>query len=757
MRLSLIPFDSLGNLLSVTVLATVVLASSQCLAAAHSHHAETDDRKNETLITAQHMSSDENTGIVTAAGKVEISRNDYVLHADKVTYNKNTGVMHAEGHVAILDPTGEVEFANQEEITGDMKQAFAENIGILFPDNSRFAARRAQRYEGRYMVAEQGSYTACNVCKENPDHPPLWEVHGEKIVHDNVEHEIYYHDATVNFAGLPVMYTPYFSAPDPTVDRRQGLLAPTPGISPNIGDFIKIPYYFDIAPNEDAVFAPTFSTKDTAQLGGEYRRRFAQGAMQFTGSFTHTDLVSTVGINEGKQWRGNLNGNFLYNIDNQWRAGTDVAFASDKSYLQRYHISSADQLTSRAYLEGFRGRDYAVTNMYYFEDLRPGTQPVQPLVLPEAKFSALGDPGQTLGGRWSLGGSLLSTTRDNKNQSINQQGPDTRRASLNAGWERQLISNTGLVVTPSALMRTDSYWADNVINPNNSGQNFNNIILARQFEQANVVARYPISRNGDGYQHLIEPIVAVTAAPEIKADPRLPIEDSSDVEFDETNLFSPNRFTGTDLIEGGSRATYGLRNAFTMNNGARVDIFGGQSYAFTKDNLFPEESGLHRQLSDYVGRIDLLPFDWISANYGFRLNEHSFSPERQDALVSVGAPVFRPYVRYISADQTETTGIVDKVEEATLGFSSTFAKYWTLTASHTQEFQPQPGARGTGLNLTYADECFVFGVGANHDDTQRADISSGTSVLFHFFLKNVGGIHTDGATAGNFQPQFRQY
>lgn len=711
----------------------------------------------ETLITAEHMTSDQDRGIVTAAGKVEISRNDYVLHADKVSYNQNTNVMRAEGHVAIMSPSGEVQFADQEEITGDMKQAFAENIGILFPDNSRFAALRAQRYDGRYLVAEKANFTACNVCKEDPSKPPLWELHGQKVVHDNVEHQIYYHNATINFDGLPVFYTPYFSAPDPTVERRQGFLAPTPGVAPNLGTFVKVPYYFDIAPNQDAILAPTFSEKDKAQLGAQYRRRFAKGNLQLDGSFTRANLISDTGKDEGDKWRGNIFGSFLYNIDNQWRAGSNVAYSSDKSYLQRYRISSADQLTNRAYLENFKGRNYAVVNSYYFQDLRPGTQPVQPVILPEAKFSAIGEPGKTLGGRWSFDGGVLVTKRDNANQDFDKQGPETHRLSLNAGWKRQLTSDTGLVITPSALVRSDEYWADNVQNTDNSASSYNNVLLARQFAQANVVARYPMGRSGDGYQQLLEPIVALTAAPTVKTLHRQPIEDSLDVEFDETNLFSPNRFTGNDLIEGGSRATYGLRQAVTLNNGAKVDMFGGQSHDFSRNTLFPSDSGLADNSSDYVGRIDFLPVNWFNANYGFRLNQKTFSPERQDAVVSLGRPLFRPYARYISARQTQTSGLQNVVEEATLGFSSTFASYWTLAGSHTQAFQPQPGSRGTNLSLNYADECFVFGVGANHDDTQRADISSGTSIIFHFFLKNVGGVHTDGTTAGNFNPQFRKY
>jgi LPS-assembly protein len=372
-------------------------------------------------------------------------------------------------------------------------------------------------------------------------------------------------------------------------------------------------------------------------------------------------------------------------------------------------------------------------------------------------FSALGEPGQTLGGRWSLGGNTLVTTRDNQNQGLNQQGPDTRRLSLNAGWERQLVSNTGLVAQISGLARADMYWADNVINPHGSGDNFNNVLLARQFEQANAVLRYPMGRNGDGYHQLVEPIVALTAAPAVKVDPRQPIEDSLDVEFDETNLFSPNRFTGTDLIEGGSRATYGLRHAITAENGARLDIFGGQSYDFSKNNDFPGLSGLHDQISDYVGRIDFSPGPWLDLNYGARLDHNSFNPQRQDARLSFGVPEFRPSLQYISAFQTETTGIVDQVKEATLGFSSNFTKYWTFTASHTQAFQPDPGPRTSAATLTYNDECFIIGVTVSHNDTDRADVSSGTSATFHFYLKNVGGVHTDSFTRAQFPAEFRQY
>lgn len=719
--------------------------------------AATSDSDKETIISAKQMHSDQATGIVSAIGKVEIARGGYVLHADKVTYNQKTGVMHAEGHVAMLTPSGDVQFADSEDVTGDMKQAYIQNLGILFPDNSRLAAKNAERYDGRYMVANTGVYTSCNVCKTDPTQPPLWQMRADKVVHDNVEHNIYYHNATLDFAGVPVFYTPYMSTPDPTVDRRQGFLSPQPGYTPTLGANLRTPYYFDISPDKDATFIPIYSQTDTLQVGGEYRERFNRGNLQLDGSVTHAQLFNDANVDEGKQWRGHLFGSLLYNIDNVWRAGSNVNFASDKTYLQRYNYGTPTELTTRNYVEGFSGRNYAAVNNYYFEDLRLGTQAVQPIVLPQANFSALGEPGSLWGGRWSLDGNTLVTLRDNANQSLWQQGPDTRRISLNSGWERRITSNsTGLVTTLNGLLHLDSYSADNVVDPTGNNQVYNKVLFARQFEQASAVTSYPMSRSGDGYQQLLEPMAGVTLAPPFYNSAKIPVEEGQDITFDVSNLFAPNRFTGYDLIEGGSRVTYGLRHMITTDSGGRVDMFGGQSYDFERNSAFSSITGLHDKASDYVGQINLVPTNWFTMNYGFRLDHKTLEPQREYAYISAGNSLFRPYARY-SSGHSLTNQIIEKVDDASVGFDSHFAKYWGLHFEHVQGFDPQPGARSASFSISYADECYIFAISASQNYTQQlGGINPGSSVFFHMFLRNLGGIHTDSTTSATFPTEFRQ-
>lgn len=695
------------------------------------------------LLQADRISFDENTNIITASGNVEVNMDDKMLRADRIAYDKNTDVVRAFGNVAVTESTGEVMYSDHVELTTDIKQGFIDRVKILFPDNSKLIANDAQRYDGRYLIAQKGIYTSCDLCKDDPTKAPLWQLKGARVTHDSVAKDVIYRDAVLEFAGIPVFYTPYFKHPDPSVMRRQGFLTPTAGANKTLGTFISAPYYVDIAPNSDLVVKPTFSTVDKIQLQTDWRHRFMQGDMNWSGSITKTDFTDETGDDRGKRIRGHLFGETRFDITNTWRAGTKVALTTDKSYLPRYDIAADDVLVNRAYAENFKGRNYAVGNMYYFQDLRPGDQLAEPLVAPELRYSALGEPGQAWGGRWAFNAGLLVTSRS-RDINLNQQGASTRRLSFDAGWERQFTSETGFLMSVAVLTRADTYWADNVPDPNVMlGTGFSNIKRVRPFAQGDITVRYPLGRRGDGYQQLVEPIGQLFIAPRMSRKKVLPNEDSLDLEFDETNLFATNRFTGIDRIEGGTRTAYGLRHAIIGDNGARIDMLGGQIFRLNEDPAFTEGSGLRHRFSDYVGRVSIEPFDWLQANHGFRLDQEDLSFTRQEAQLILGTKRFRPSASYLYIKQDDTLESNQTLEEAAFGISSEFTKFWTISANHSQAMKPAPGPRATNVSLTYQDECFKTGVTARQDHTSRLDISAGRSILFHFYLKNIGGLSTD--------------
>ena len=92
-------------------------------------------------------------------------------------------------------------------------------------------------------------------------------------------------------------------------------------------------------------------------------------------------------------------------------------------------------------------------------------------------------------------------------------------------------------------------------------------------------------------------------------------------EFDDTNVFSINRFPGIDKIEGGPRVNLGIKYGIYGNNTGSLNILLGQVFRLKADDTFAEKTGLESTRSDYVGRISLSPkqnINYYQTNSGIR-------------------------------------------------------------------------------------------------------------------------------------------
>lgn len=697
------------------------------------------------LLNADTVTFDEELGLVTASGNVELSQGARSVRADTITYNQKTKVVTASGNVRLVEPSGDIVFSNYAELTDDLKNLFVENIRVLMTDNSRMAGTEGERREGRLIRINRAVYSPCELCKTDPTRAPVWQIRAARVVQDNEEHEVRYRDAVMEMFGVPFFYTPYLSHPDPTVERKSGFLTPSFRNNSELGFGVIPHYYWDIAPDKDATIDLGGYSQQGLYLGGQYRQRFEQGLLQLDGSVTEGEIPNgTIPGAKDSRTRGHFFAKGLFNIDETWRWGFDVKRASDNYYLRRYFDIRDEVLTSRGFIEGFNGRNYAVANTYSFQDLRYGNTVPEPYVLPDARYRAFGEPGSLLGGRWSLDSSLLGVNR------IGKDGPNTRRVAMMPGWEREIISNTGFVTTLSGRALVAGYNADqfNPVEPTSPGND--NISRLRFFPQAQATVRYPFVRYGDSSQQLIEPIGQLTVAPNVGNNPAYPNEDSLDVEFDEVNLLMPNRFTGIDRIDGGSRFTYGLRSSINGYTSGSASLFLGQSFRFSKSSLFPGGSGLEDRRSDYVGRLDLQPADWLDVNYGFRVDHDTLEARRHSVNASAGVPLFRVSTAYTYVDQTQSRYAIqrDIVEQASFGFGSQLTSNWSLSVAHLQAMRPQPGARSSQAILRYQDECLIFETIARRDYTTTANgQTDGNTLFFRFVFKNVGEFRTPGISS----------
>src|SRR5215217_6091010 len=220
------------------------------------------------LVDAKEIVYDNDRNTIAASGDVQMNYQGRTLQADRVTYDRNTGRVFAEGNARLTDASGTVATGDQFELTDDFKSGFIDSLRVVQtsvergrPLTTRFSAPRAERSEGETTVFERGTYTACEPCKEHPERPPFWQVRAARIIHNNSERTIYYEDATLELAGIPVAYLPYFWTPDPTVKRKSGFLAPRYVVSNTLGTGAALPFFWAIAPNYDLTLAPTYLSR----------------------------------------------------------------------------------------------------------------------------------------------------------------------------------------------------------------------------------------------------------------------------------------------------------------------------------------------------------------------------------------------------------------------------------------------------------------------------------------------------------------
>jgi LPS-assembly protein len=689
------------------------------------------------LFTADELQGDQELGLTVARGHVQMTQDQRTLLADVVTYNQRTDTITASGHVSLQEPTGEILFADYMELSDHFSEGTLREMSGLLTDRSRLAGNTARRTNGNRIELRRGVYSPCDLCERDPSSPPVWQMRASEIDHDQTTHTIEYRNAVMEVLGVPIFYTPYLAHPDPTIKRRSGFLIPTVGNSSTLGFHTTIPYYWDIAPDRDATISPILTTGAGEVLAGEYRQRFSFGGMTLRGSVNYdpdSEAPATL-------LRGHLIGSGKFDIDDNWRSGFDIQRQTDQTYMRKFGFGGGGTfLTSRAYAENFTQRGFLGINGYSFQTLRAGTNDSsQPIVLPVVNYDWVSQP-NSYGAKWNLTGNILDLNR--------LDGVGSHRASLGTGWSLPFTGPLGDLYTIRATTRGDSYYTtDQQIDPTRpAGNNF----AGRVFPQVSVDWHYPWVRRGKNFSEIIEPIAMIAAAPVGGNSLRIPNEDSQSFDFDETDLFVPDRFPGLDRVDGGERVDYGLHAAIYGQHGGSSSFLVGQSYRLQRDSTFPVGSGLETRQSDIVGRAIVSPSGTLDFVYRFRAQQSNFSLERQEIGFATGPAGLRFSMNYLTLPPDLIAGDPGRRDQVTAAVSADVSRYWSTSLVSTQNLTGALGNVTSQLAVNYRDECFAFAVTITDSGTRDRDIKPGLAVLVTLVFKNLGEINAPAFSSTGF-------
>ena len=692
-------------------------------------------RDEPVTFSADEVEYDKERALVSARGHVEAWQGGRVVRADQITFDRNAGVIAASGNVVLLEPDGQVLFADYAELTRDMSQGILKNMRALLEKNGRLAANGARRTGGVLNELSRVVYSACDLCKDDPTRPPLWQIEAASAVQDTEHKTIEYRDAVLRMYGIPVAYAPFFWHPDPSVPRSSGLLPPAIGVSSGLGAFYGQPYYWVINGQSDLTLTPMITTRAGGMLDAEYRHRFNNGTL----------IVNLSGGYGDPKWEGSLATRGQFTLDETWRWGFDISRASSSRYVRDLHVllgrsGDASVLPSTVYLEGFGQGSYARLDAKGYQALTTVSNSRLPVVLPRYIYSYTGTPDR-LGGRLSLDTGFFNVIRDD--------GTSTRRAHLNADWERPFQGKLGDLWSLTLHGTAAAYDARDFQRQPNFGPR-RNVDTAQGVAGAALDVRWPWMRDaGKWGTQVIEPRLQLIVSPRTGDSQftRIPNEDSFSFEFSDANLFGFNRFSGHDRLEGGSRLNAALKGTWYLG-GTILEGFAGQSYRAAEDHMFPTGSGLRETVSDIVARATVSPASWLDVTYRTRLDRRTMNIRMADATASVGTNKFRlsggylystfnPYTFYDALPPPAPgSAYFAPRNEITLAVSSKWEHYRfsgyarrNLTTNQTINY---------GLSAAYEDECFIFDIRFNRRFTSLLNDHGSTALLFYFTFKTVG-------------------
>jgi LPS-assembly protein len=684
------------------------------------------------LLLADRVDYDTEANLVTASGNVEVTRGERRLLADVLRYDRDTDLMEAEGNVALLDPSGDTLFADRVVLSGDLREGVAEQLRARLVDNSLLAATGGRRTGGVRTELDRAVFSPCPLC-EDADAPPLWRLTARRVIHDQERQNISYRHAFLQFFGVPIAYLPYFTHPDPTVERRSGFLAPSFGNDGNLGLSVQPFYYFAPAPNYDVTLAPIFSTQENPVLAVEYRHLLENGRFEFNGSGTYTSKpIEQEGEPQpsGDTFRGAIEGRGRFRLPNDWGSGFDLAAASDDTYLQRYGFSDENVLENRLFAERFWERDFLTIDAYGFQGLREDDdQDLIPIALPQVRARLISDPWRW-GSRFTIDSDAVALTRTD--------GLDTRRLSATGGWQLPWYSPIGDRYELRLSMRSDFYQTDGdpeTFEENGTGTE------ARVIPRATLHWSWPFIGEVFGLSQVIEPVAMATWATTGNNEDDIPNEDSQDFEFDDTSLFEPNRFPGLDRVQGGANLAYGLRFGTYTQSGLISGLIG-QAYTFDQDPEFDPGTGLDTKLSDYVGRIDFTPGAWLGARYRFRLDREDFEFVRNEVDVGVGPPQVRFGINYLMLQDDPALQTLRKREEITAGVWLRISDSLAVAAQTRRNLEADTTIFHK-FGLIYTHPCLQLIGGVERRNTDDRDAEDTTTFSFRVTLKHLGEFGQD--------------
>jgi len=386
-------------------------------------------------------------------------------------------------------------------------------------------------------------YTTCEAGSDD------WYIKSGQLKIDDETKTAVATNATVEFKGVPILYTPWINFPYAN-QRKSGLLAPTWGTTTKSGFEVLAPFYWNISPNMDA----TLALRELSKRGVQYQGEFRYLEENYSGIDNIEYLPSDNASNKDRYFAKIKH---QQNFGNGWSVGVDVQKVSDDQYFS--DLSTHIITTSQVNLVQQANLNYS-GNEWQFGALAQKYQTLDKVSYPFQRMPQLSLNGSK---EWDWGTARI------QNQLTRFESDPNSTLPVKAGTRFSTYPSISMpitrpygYITPKIGVSYTSYNLDNIdaayISTYDKSADRTLPILSVDsglfFERDTRI----VSRN---YTQTLEPRLFYVFIPN-QDQSRLPVFDSGLADLNMGTMFIENQYTGGDRINNA--------NQLSMSVGSRL-------------------------------------------------------------------------------------------------------------------------------------------------------------------------------------------
>ncbi|KKB81152.1 hypothetical protein VW35_03085 [Devosia soli] len=706
-----------------------------------------------TGVDAATLTFDSVKNLIEASGDVVLTSSGYTVKGQTLVYDRAANSVKMTGAVTVIDPSGNVLETTDLDITGGLKQAFLNALTITSYDGSRITADSADYDSVLQSIYTNASYAPCGDCIDDKGRRIGWSVNASRIVHNSVDNSVTLENATLSLLGLPVAWLPYLWLPDLSNSALSRAPRPTFSYGDKTGFGVGVSVNAYSTQWTDIYFNPKFFSRQGLLLGLEWVQRFDAGTIQVKATgIRQWDPGAFGAANGNREWRGALQTSGTFTPMANWEAGWSYTAFSDAGYLEDYELTTAKSTTNQVYATHVSEQTYFDIRLQHFNQLGTSItetdQNRQGANLPVTRFEHIVDLDDDMG-RLAFEGQLRNVVRqadsvasvNGANYVYGYQGTKTH-ALLQASWQKQFIGGGGLVFTPYAGGRVDLSYYDGS-SPLLPGQT--SLISATPIAALDI--RYPLVANNGADVHIIEPIAQLVYRGSDTTTVGITNDDAQSFVFDDTNLFSYNRFSGSDRQETGLRANIGGRYMANFGDGSYFEVVGGQSFQLAGTNAFATpgqaNTGVGSGLSKTNSYAVLGAYGSFTPGVALgakaQVDTDAWKLARFSAGGSYSASGYAASVDYRFIGANPGQGQIKDQHEIVGELTIPVADYWSLRANTGWDISGNTWLQ-VGGGIVYDDGYLTIGANARRTGSTHTSPNS-TSVLATFAIKAPAGLN----------------